>query len=190
MDEERKSDLQFAYETLVKHNLWRRGLCEYQNSDPKNLSRAIDIAAGALLDFHSFITSYANNTTRLHAQLEQQECIAISTKDMLDDARREIRRLRAILAAHGINYSKDKLHNPAPKKLTQKVFKEFGKEYRFATVDPDGQAKVWIDMPVPTETGWVAHGHIPYLPILAGFGYDTSDWQNSLLEREDRPDPT
>ena len=53
IDDERLSEVQFAYEVLVKHNLWRRGYCcaDAIDVDPKTLGIAIDVATGALLDY-------------------------------------------------------------------------------------------------------------------------------------------
>lgn len=193
MDEERKSDLQFAYDTMVKYNLWRRGYVEDRDAiDPKELGKSIDIAAGAILDYFALVGRWNHEMGQLEHALKQQECITISTKSMLDDARAEIRRLKAILAAHGIAYAKDKPGKSALKKLTQDVFSRFPKEFRYATVNEKGEARVWTRRPFIDCDEWVAlgcsFGPTANLQIrLVGMGFDSSYWRNSLLEREDRP---
>ena len=195
MDEERKSDLQFAYDTMVKYNLWRRGYVEDRDAiDPKELGKSIDIAAGAILDYFALVGRWNHEMGQLEHALKQQECITISTKSMLDDARAEIRRLKAILAAHGIAYAKDKPGKSALKKLTQDVFNGFPPEYRYATVDENGIASIWVARPLINDCGllglqWTVPVDITVAqPIRINDKiFDASDWRNSLLEREDRP---
>ena len=70
-----------------------------------------------------------------------------------------------------------------PKKpLTQSVFDGLPSEYRWAAVDADGRAHAHKCTPKgATEASWwCVRGCAVY---LIGEGYDTTDWQNSLIER-------
>ena len=70
-----------------------------------------------------------------------------------------------------------------PKQLTQAVFDGLPPEYRWAAVDSEGRAYAHKCMPKgATEASWwCVRGCAVY---LIGEGYDTTDWQNSLIERE------
>ncbi len=70
-----------------------------------------------------------------------------------------------------------------PKTLTQAVFDGLPSEYRWAAVDSEGRAYAHKCTPKgATAAYWLCvRGCGAY---LIGGGYDTTDWQNSLIERE------
>lgn len=71
-----------------------------------------------------------------------------------------------------------------PKQLTQAVFDGLSSEYRWAAVDRDGRAYAHKCTPkVATAAYWLCvRGCAAY---LIGEGYNTTYWQNSLIERKD-----
>ena len=71
-----------------------------------------------------------------------------------------------------------------PKQLTQAVFDGLPPEYRWAAVDSEGRAYAHKCMPKgATAAYWLfVRGCAAY---LIGEGYDTTNWQNSLIERQD-----
>lgn len=72
---------------------------------------------------------------------------------------------------------------PEPKQLDQSVFDGLPPEYRWAAISSDGRAHAHKCTPKgATEASWwCVRGCAVY---LIGEGYDTTDWQNSLIERE------
>lgn len=191
MDEHRKHELNTAYHTLCEYMLWRLGRTEKLSADEHEISVALETAAGAILDYIGQDVEATVAQTSLRSaehELKQQECITESTRMMLDDARAEIRRLKAILASHGIKYGKTPELPPMPKKLTQEVFKNLPDEYKWATVSYDGLATAWAKKPFVGDGEWYVMGCAftkRIRPRRIGLGYDATDWQNSLLERED-----
>lgn len=71
-----------------------------------------------------------------------------------------------------------------PKLLTQAVFDGLPIEYRWAAVDSEGRAYAHKCTPKgATAAYWLCvRGCAAY---LIGEGYDTTNWQNSLIERQD-----
>lgn len=71
-----------------------------------------------------------------------------------------------------------------PKTLTQAVFDGLPSEYRWAAVDSEGRAYAHKCTPKgATAAYWLCvRGCAAY---LIGEGYDTTNWQNSLIERQD-----
>ena len=72
--------------------------------------------------------------------------------------------------------------DPQLKQLDQSVFNGLDEKWRFAAVDSDGSAFLYVKR---VE----ADGDAFYLPVNERFrvsrgGYDTTDWQNSLIERD------
>lgn len=70
---------------------------------------------------------------------------------------------------------------PKLKQLDQSVFDGQSKEWRFAGVDGNGEAR--LHTRTTYSNGYIlrnVHGSNK----LIGKGYDTSDWQNSLIERD------
>lgn len=71
---------------------------------------------------------------------------------------------------------------PQLKQLTQSVFDGLEEKWRFAAVDSDGGVWVYLRKPINDDTGF-------YLAInernYIGENYDTSNWRNSLIERDD-----
>ena len=74
------------------------------------------------------------------------------------------------------------------KQLDQSVFDGLDEKWRFAAVDLDGESWVYREQPkiVKGDDRWSA-SNTP--PNRIGTGYDTSNWQNSLIERE-KKEPT
>ena len=74
---------------------------------------------------------------------------------------------------------------PELKKLTQAVFDGLPPEYQWAAVCPEADAWVFEREPKPFDsefTEWnFSHGS---KHRFFGEGFDTTDWQNSLIERE------
>lgn len=71
-----------------------------------------------------------------------------------------------------------------PKRLTQAVFDGLPIEYRWAAISSDGRAHAHKCTPKgATEASWwCVRGCAVY---LIGDGCDTTNWQNSLIERQD-----
>lgn len=71
-----------------------------------------------------------------------------------------------------------------PKQLTQAVFDGLPSEYRWAAISSDGRAHAHKCTPKgATAAYWLCvRGCAAY---LIGEGYDTTNWQNSLIERQD-----
>ena len=81
------------------------------------------------------------------------------------------------------------LDEPEPqlKQLDQSVFDGLDEKWRFAAVDKNGTACKFTNMPNPQEK----YEQFMYDDTVSGNeyeiiarGYDASDWQNSLIERE------
>ena len=73
---------------------------------------------------------------------------------------------------------------PRPKPLTQAVFDGLPVEYQWAAVDRDGDCFVFGVIPEELEGyGWgCEHGTLSH---YIGEDFNTTDWQNSLIERQD-----
>ena len=111
IDSERRSELQEAYEVLVRHNLYRRGYIDMETEDysVKELGQAIDAGAGAILEYiklSDVAQELARDASYLKSELKQQEAITASTIMELIETRAEVRRLKALLARHRIKYRK------------------------------------------------------------------------------------
>lgn len=69
-----------------------------------------------------------------------------------------------------------------PKKLTQAVFEGLPSEYRWAAVDGNGELFGYANKdPVKGFDRWQTAEQCRFI----GSGYDATDWQNSLIERQD-----
>lgn len=69
-----------------------------------------------------------------------------------------------------------------PKTITQAVFDGLPSEYRWAAVDRSGELYVYAEYkPEIGLASWKATG----FSRCAGTGYDTTNWQNSLIERQE-----
>lgn len=104
IDDERRNELQNAYEVLVKHNLWRRGYCETETVeiDSKELGIVIDTAAGAILELLRL-----SDIEETHSK--SFRCLREKIDLVHDDYNRltaENKRLKALLASHHIKYKK------------------------------------------------------------------------------------
>lgn len=73
---------------------------------------------------------------------------------------------------------------PKLKTLDQSVFDGQGEKWRFAAVDEDSRAfKFDCEPAINCDEWYEGHGQ---QKVLIGTGYDASDWQNSLVERESK----
>ena len=75
------------------------------------------------------------------------------------------------------------------KPLTQEVFKDAPEWVKSVAVDSDGEAwgyEVNKDMllPLPYSDRWVQNCHRHNYPHYIGVGYDTTNWQQSTIDRE------
>lgn len=99
-------------------------------------------------------------------------------------------RIKRALKSIDIDILSDEFDKPKPqlKQLDQSVFDGLDEKWRFAAVDSDGSARAYNYNQVPiggnheprpnqSEKGFEAYEFI-------GTGYDTSNWQNSLIERD------
>ena len=109
-----------------------------------------------------------------------------------------IMRINRALASIGVDiYSDDfDLTEPEPqpqpqpqlKQLDQSVFDGLDEKWRFAAVDEDGAVAVYLAKPISNHLQWYVEDKsvgISYKYFSYMKGYDTSNWQNSLIERDD-----
>ena len=76
-------------------------------------------------------------------------------------------------------------HDSALKKLTQSIFDGLDEKWRFAAVNEAGEVFRFSKEPKLSDSfigAWVVRGLFNLEG--AGTGYDTSNWQNSLIERD------
>ncbi len=74
---------------------------------------------------------------------------------------------------------------PKPKQLTQAVFDGLPSVYRWAAVDNRGSAHAFNAKPKPFKSDFRDWDFNNVVTISLGDGYDTTNWQNSLIERQD-----
>lgn len=74
------------------------------------------------------------------------------------------------------------LSEPQLKQLDQSVFDGLDEKWRFAAVDGDGVVHVYDETPRLLEN--LFHAHKGMEQEWFGTYYDTTDWQNSLIERD------
>lgn len=72
---------------------------------------------------------------------------------------------------------------PQLKQLDQSVFKEWADCWKFFAIDEDGDAWRYREKP-KIDNGDNRWSSSNTVPLLIGTGYDTSNWQNSLIERD------
>ena len=73
-----------------------------------------------------------------------------------------------------------------PKPLTQAVFDGLPSEYRWAAVDDRGSAYAYTDKPFIAKHSYIWSFYIGRGLMMGLEGvYDATDWQNSLIERQD-----
>ena len=77
------------------------------------------------------------------------------------------------------------LNEPKPKQLDQSVFDGLDEKWRFAVICSDGERVVYADRPVLNREQLWWYRMSEHL-LIDEEGYDTTDWQNSLIERESR----
>ena len=73
---------------------------------------------------------------------------------------------------------------PKPKQLDQSIFDRLDEKWRFAAVDNDGRAYAFMRKPEIDETNPCFIDGDATRCKWAGEGYDASNWQNSLIERD------
>lgn len=80
----------------------------------------------------------------------------------------------------------DKEPEPQLKQLDQSVFNNMHERWKFAAVDEDGSAHRFSKEVFPHREGFCYEGddYNEFKFSLIGTGYDASDWQNSLIERD------
>ena len=76
---------------------------------------------------------------------------------------------------------------PQLKQLDQSVFNGLDEKWRFAAVDKCGEAYVYVSEPKARAAYFVGGNGPDY--FLFGQGYDASNWQNSLIERDTAKEP-
>ena len=76
------------------------------------------------------------------------------------------------------------LNKPQLKQLTQSVFNGLDEKWRFAVIQNNGFALICTKLPFVAFGGssWDWNGYSD----VVGKGYDASNWQNSLIERESK----
>ncbi|MFT0771251.1 hypothetical protein [Psychrobacter aquimaris] len=74
------------------------------------------------------------------------------------------------------------LNKPQLKQLDQSIFDGLDAKWRFAAVDKSGKCWVYAEKPESNRAYWFVKSPVGK-PIEGK--YDTTDWQNSLIERED-----
>ena len=72
-----------------------------------------------------------------------------------------------------------------PKPLTQAVFDGLPPEYRWAVVDNRGSAYAFNAKPKPFKSDFRDWDFHNVDTVSLGMDYDATDWQNSLIERQD-----
>lgn len=83
------------------------------------------------------------------------------------------------------NY-RDAEPKPLLKQLDQSVFDGLDEKWRFAAVDKSGEAWIYTGKPVRESVYWHVLNHVmDHIASSASTGYDTTDWQNSLIERKE-----
>lgn len=84
------------------------------------------------------------------------------------------------------NY-RDAEPKPLLKQLDQSVFDGLGEKWRFAAVDKSGEAWIYTGKPVRESVYWHVLNYVmDHIANSAGTGYDTTNWQDSLIERESK----
>ena len=76
---------------------------------------------------------------------------------------------------------------PQLKQLDQSVFEGLDEKWRFAAVDEDGAVAVYLARPICNHLQWYVKYKslgISYKYFSNKKGYDASNWQNSLIERD------
>lgn len=85
------------------------------------------------------------------------------------------------LARHAVRLG---LVKPKLKQLDQSVFDGQLKEWRFLAVDFDGETNFFESTPKVSNIDGRWYNQVGDIK-LCGLKFDTTDWQNSLIERED-----
>jgi hypothetical protein len=115
METEQRNNIKTAYYTLVRYNLWRKDFTD-NCPDVKDISFAVDVACGVLIDFLAVKKEnkiIRKSLSAAEKALEENENLVDSYQDRFvdqakkrHDAEKEVKRLRSLLAAHKIKYAK------------------------------------------------------------------------------------
>ena len=90
--------------------------------------------------------------------------------------------MNELLGTEGLEFE------PQLKQLDQSIFDGLDEQWRFATVDADGYVGVFDCEPAINCDEWYeGHGQQKW---FFDNNYDTSNWQNSLIERDIAKEPT
>lgn len=89
-----------------------------------------------------------------------------------------IARLESILKENGIK------RQPQLKQLDQSVFNGAHEMWKFASVDADGAGFRFAERPELTDCFWRNTNCSRFDRLSQSGAYDTTDWQNSLIERD------
>lgn len=73
---------------------------------------------------------------------------------------------------------------PKLKQLTQSVFDGLDEKWRFAAINSDGAAFAFVSEPARHGTFWSNSNRNQLISRSGKGAYDTTDWQNSLIERD------
>ena len=88
------------------------------------------------------------------------------------------------LEIYGLGVVLEKFVEPKLKQLDQSVFDGLDEKWRFAAVDSKGGAFLFSEKPTFSKSCvgfWFSAGAFGRRSV--GYGYNTTDWQNSLIER-------
>lgn len=108
----------------------------------------------------------------------------VKRKELVEKANEHELRLFQIekaLEQHGINWFAEE---PKLKQLGQSVFNGLDEKWRFAAVDDDGRAYGFMKKPVIDQDDPCFIDEDTTRCKWIGEGYDASNWQNSLIERD------
>lgn len=76
------------------------------------------------------------------------------------------------------------LNKPQLKQLDQSIFDGLDEKWRFAAVDKDGSAFAFVISPDRHGTFWGNRSSTSFQRLSKSKVFDTSNWQNSLIERD------
>lgn len=120
IEPEKRGCLEEAFDVLVKHNLYRRGVLSFEtaNVQPGEISEAIDVAAGTIQEYLKLDEElageikikkmYSEQAVHFRNQWRNAEKSVKLLSKIAEQRQAEIKRLRALLATNGIKYKKDK----------------------------------------------------------------------------------
>lgn len=107
----------------------------------------------------------------------------ITKKDLQRAIQRQESRIDGLVGLLAKKGYYDKEPEPQLKKLDQSIFREWADCWKFVATDEDGDAWRYREKP-KIDNGDNRWSSSNTVPLLIGTGYDTSNWQNSLIERD------